>query len=67
MGKPSKWFLEVFLPSAIEKMQNNNKYPNTMILSDKQADVCYRNMEHRNPAQITGGSVITRSQLMVTL
>ena len=47
MGKPSKWFLEVFLPSAIEKMQNNKKYPNTMILSDKQADVCYRNMEHK--------------------
>lgn len=43
----SKWFLEVFLPSAIEKMQNNRKYPNTMILSDKQADVCYRNMEHK--------------------
>lgn len=43
----SKWFLEVFLPSAIEKMQNNKKYPNTMILSDKQADVCYRNMEHK--------------------
>ena len=43
----SKWFLEVFLPGAIEKMQNNRKYPNTMILSDKQADVCYRNMEHK--------------------
>lgn len=43
----SKWFLEVFLTSAIEKMQNNKKYPNTMILSDKQADVCYRNMEHK--------------------
>lgn len=47
MGKPSKWFLEVFLPSAIDKMQSNKKYPNTMILSDKQADVCYRNMEHK--------------------
>ena len=47
MGKPSEWFLEVFLPSAIDKMQSNKKYPNTMILSDKQADVCYRNMEHK--------------------
>lgn len=47
MGKPSKWFLEEFLPNVIAKMQNNKKYPNTMILSDKQADVCYRNMEHK--------------------
>lgn len=43
----NKWFLEEFLPSAIEKMQSNEKYPSTMILSEKQADVCYRNMEHK--------------------
>lgn len=43
----SKWFVEEFLPSVIDRMLNNKKRPNTMILSDKQADVCYRNMEHK--------------------
>lgn len=38
-----KWFTEVFLPS-IEKRMNNPKYPNSCILSDKQADVCYKYM-----------------------
>lgn len=43
----SKWFLEVFLPSLIEKMEGNEKYPNSMILSERQAEVCRRNMEHK--------------------
>lgn len=43
----SKWFLENFVPSVLNKMQNNRKYPNFMILSDRQVEVCHRNMEHK--------------------
>lgn len=39
-----KWFTEVFLPS-LESRMNNPKYPNSCILSDKQADICYKYME----------------------
>lgn len=40
----TKWFDEVFIPSVTEKMENNKKYPNTMILSKKQEDICLRYM-----------------------
>lgn len=43
----SKWFLETFVPSVLNRMQNNRKYPNSMILSDRQVEVCHRNMEHK--------------------
>lgn len=43
----SKWFLENFVPSVINKMENNRKYLNSMILSDRQVEVCHRNMEHK--------------------
>lgn len=43
----SKWFLENFVPSVLNKMENNLKHPNSMILSDKQVEVCHRNMEHK--------------------
>lgn len=38
------WFTETFLPS-LESRMTNPKYPNSCILSEKQADVCYRYME----------------------
>lgn len=38
------WFKDTFLPS-LEKRMNNPKYPNSCILSQKQADVCYRYMK----------------------
>lgn len=41
----NKWFKEVFLPNVTKTMENNKKYPYTMILSDKQADICYKYME----------------------
>lgn len=41
-----KWFTEVFLPS-LEKRMNNPKYPNQLILSDKQYDVCLRYMNDK--------------------
>lgn len=41
----SKWFDDVFLPSVTERMESNKKYPNTMILSEKQEDICLRYME----------------------
>lgn len=43
----SKWFLENFVPNVLNKMESNRKYPNSMILSDKQVEVCHRNMEHK--------------------
>ena len=39
-----KWFTETFLPS-LESRMDNPKYPNQCILSEKQAEVCYRYME----------------------
>ena len=41
-----KWFTEVFLQSLKERM-NNPKYPNQCILSQKQADVCYKYMKSK--------------------
>ena len=46
MAKASKWFKEVFLPSFDSKM-NHPKYPNRCILSEKQANVCHRNMTEK--------------------
>lgn len=46
MAKASKWFKEVFLPSFDSKM-NHPKYPNRCILSEKQANVCQRNMTEK--------------------
>ena len=46
MEKASKWFKEVFLPSFDSKM-NHPKYPNRCILSEKQANVCHRNMTEK--------------------
>lgn len=43
----SKWFLENFVPSVLNKMENNREYPNSMILSGRQVDVCHQNMEHK--------------------
>ena len=40
-----KWFLEEFLPSQEVRMNSNPKYPNSCILSQKQAEICYRYME----------------------
>lgn len=39
-----KWFTEVFLPSFEQKLKNP-KYPNSCILTRKQAEICYRYMD----------------------
>lgn len=44
--KKNKWFEEVFLPS-FDKNMNNPKYPNKVILSPKQEDVCIKNMSEK--------------------
>lgn len=44
MAKPNAWFLETFLPS-LEARMTNPKYPNRCILSQKQAEICYKYME----------------------
>lgn len=41
------WFEETFLPSFDSKM-NNPKYPDQCILSEKQAEICWKNMEHHD-------------------
>lgn len=38
-----KWFAEEFLPS-LEKRMTNPKYPNRCILSEAQANVCFKYM-----------------------
>ena len=40
----NKWFEETFLPS-IETRMNNPKYPNQAIISEKQFEICVRNMK----------------------
>ena len=40
-----EWFRETFLPGIIERMKNNAKYPNSVILSEKQEAVCKNNMQ----------------------
>lgn len=40
----AKWFDEVFLPSLEERM-NNQKYPNQVILSEKQMIICEKYMK----------------------
>lgn len=43
----NKWFEEVFLASLVEKAKNNpEKYQHQVILSPKQADICYRYMNY---------------------
>lgn len=43
----SKWFLDTFVPGVLNKMEDNRKHPNSMILSDRQVEICHRNMEHK--------------------
>lgn len=50
----SKWFLEEFVPSVLNRMEDNRKYPNSMILSDRQVEVCHRNMEHKETHTLYG-------------
>ena len=45
--KPTnKWFEETFLPSFEDKL-HDPKYPNKTILSEKQAEICFRDMDER--------------------
>ena len=44
----SKWFDEIFLPSLVEKAKKNPaKYQNRVILSDKQFEICLKNMTEK--------------------
>lgn len=38
------WFKNEFLPN-LEKRMNNPKYPNQCILTEKQAEICYKYMK----------------------
>lgn len=40
----NEWFEETFLPSFEDKM-HNPKYPNQVILTDRQVDICHRYMD----------------------
>ena len=46
MSKGMKWFTEEFLPS-IEARMTNPKYPDSCILTPKQAEVCYKYMNDK--------------------
>lgn len=54
------WFYDTFLPSMVERMENNVKYPNSVILSEKQEAVCKNNMQLKSSAN-DGGITIYRS------
>lgn len=40
-----QWFLGTFLPSIASRIGKDTKYPNSCIVSEKQADVLYFYME----------------------
>lgn len=44
--KKNEWFEKSFLPS-LEARMNNPKYPNQCIISQKQADICYKYMREQ--------------------
>ena len=44
----AKWFSDVFLPSLIQRLKQNTKYHDRVILSDKQYAICERNMNVKN-------------------
>ena len=54
------WFYDTFLPSMVERMENNVKYPNSVILSEKQGAVCKNNMQLKSSVN-DGGITIYRS------
>lgn len=54
------WFYDTFLPSMVERMENNVKYPNSVILSEKQEAVCKNNMQLKSSAN-DGGITIYRT------
>ena len=54
------WFYETFLPSMVERMLDNVKYPNSVILSEKQEAVCKNNMQLMSSAN-DGGLTIYRT------
>ena len=54
------WFYDTFLPSMVKRMENNVKYPNSAILSEKQEAVCKNNMQLKSSAN-DGGITIYRS------
>lgn len=54
------WFYDTFLPSMVERMENNVKYPNSAILSEKQEAVCKNNMQLKVSAN-DGGLTIYRT------
>lgn len=44
------WFLDTFLPSVASRIGSNAQYPNSCIVSEKQADVLYFYMERGSGA-----------------
>lgn len=48
------WFYDVFLPSMVDRMEKNVKYPNSAILSEKQESVCKNNMRPKSSANDGG-------------
>lgn len=63
-GKGFNWFVGEFLPS-LEKRMNNPKYPNSCILSEKQADVCCRYMKSEQHSGVDYNWVFTTYHLTV--
>lgn len=50
----NKWFDEVLIPSIISRILENKKYPNSLILSEKQVNVCRRYMERKEEYNLYG-------------
>ena len=58
------WFVNEFLPS-LEQRMTNPKYPNSCILSEKQADVCCRYMKSEQHSGVDYNWVFTTYNLTV--
>lgn len=58
----SRWFEETFLPSFEEKL-HNPKYPNQVILSERQADICRQYMDEQESHTDYGWHTVYRKQV----
>ena len=56
--KGNGWFISVFLPSLEERM-NNERYPDSCLLSDRQAEVCMMHMRAEQHTDVNYGTAFT--------
>lgn len=50
----NKWFEFTFIPNIVNKINENKKYHNSLILSEKQTDICKKYMIHKEKSTMSG-------------